>query len=92
MHYRRYALLKARAHTAIGEDGLAAAWRTKQAEVSGTSLPDNFPARTALATARYTTAEDIDGADVAELMTYGLNTRDATRAIERVQQMLHPGA
>lgn len=59
-------------------EGLAAAYRAKQDGQPGTPLPVDFPHLGALTAARYTTREDLDGADVLELTRYAnLSTRDA---------------
>lgn len=62
----------------LGFDGV---WRAKQEAQPGTTLPATFPALTALATAGYTTVEDLDGATEDELITAGLSSHDARSVI-----------
>lgn len=73
---RRYYLLK-RLHArrfCYEED----AWIVKQAAIAGTALPASFPHLGALATAGYSTTEDLNGAAQAELVEFAkLNPRDA---------------
>lgn len=78
-HPRRYYLLKAQA---VDEEDsiLRQVWWAKQAAVPAVALPDDFPHRAALAAARYTTWDDIDGATVCELIAAGL-TRSTARAV-----------
>ena len=64
---RRYCLLKSQASADRVEWGLQAVWLGKQALIVGTALPVGFPMLTELAVAHYTDAEDLDGADAAEL-------------------------
>ncbi len=52
------------------EFALVSLWRGKQEAEPGTPLPDDFPSREALAAVGYTTAEDLEGADCAELADY----------------------
>jgi len=80
---RRYRLLKRLSALELGETGRASVWKAKQEATAGTALPDGFPSTAALATAGYTTTEDLTGADVAELQTYaGLNSRQAQGVLD----------
>lgn len=80
---RRYRLLKWYAALASGDTALAGAWRSKHESTSGTALPAGFTSAAALATAGYTTIEDLTGASVAELQTNaGLNTRQAQGVLD----------
>lgn len=75
---RRYCLLKSQATADDGEWGLSATWLGKQELRPGTALPLDFPLRVLLAAAHYTTAEDLEGADSAELRKRaGLNSSQA---------------
>jgi hypothetical protein len=78
---RRYALCKRRVATAVGDEEIADVWRAKQAEVAGTPLPSAVPHQTELATAGYTAVEDLDGADIDELVAAGLSYRQATAVL-----------
>lgn len=65
---RRHRLLKSFDFADRGEDGMAATWRAKQEATAGTELPASFPSRAVLVAARYSTLEDVTGADVDELL------------------------
>lgn len=82
---RRYYLLK-RLSATREDSGLASAWRGLQEREPGTSLPASFPGRESLVAAGYTTIEDVDGADVSELLSNvpGLGRRDAEAALAAV--------
>jgi hypothetical protein len=79
---RRYYLLK-RLEAARSEDRpLDGVWRSKQEAQPGTALPTTFPFRSQLVAVGYTTAEDLDGATVDELVTYvSLPSRDAAAVV-----------
>jgi hypothetical protein len=80
---RRYYLRKSQQLYLMQYEGLAAAYRSKQDGVAGTPLPVAFPFLAKLAAARYTTREDLDGADVAELMNFAsLNIKEATTVLK----------
>jgi len=82
---RRYFLRKAQFFYEMQLEALAAAYRAKQDAQPGTSLPLDFPSRTKLAAARYTTREDLDGADAPELLRYAqLNMREARAVLTAV--------
>jgi hypothetical protein len=78
---RRYCLLKSRALDANDMRELAAAFRGKQDAITGTPLPGGVPHQAALAAARYTTVEDLDGADVDELVDQGFPRAHALAVI-----------
>lgn len=80
---RRHALLKVYAHLARCEWELAAVWRSKQDARPGTALAATFPLLTKLAAARYTTKEDLDGADAGELVTNAALSRQEAEAVLR---------
>lgn len=65
--YRRYCLMKRVVANRSGEYANAQMWQNKQEATEGTELPADFPHRSALAAAGYTTKEDIIGADDVEL-------------------------
>lgn len=67
-NHRRYCLLMWQAHADAGDRGLALAFLGKQRDIAGTDLPSDFPHRDALIAANYRATEDLDGADVAELV------------------------
>ncbi len=52
-------------------------WAGKQDEIPGEALPDGFPLKARLAEFRYTTYEDLDGADVYELAELGFAENEA---------------
>lgn len=77
---RRYYLLKAQAADCDG--GFASTWWGKQEGEAGTALPNGFPSKAALATAHYTTVEDLTGAGTTELAREaGLTTAQATAVL-----------
>ncbi len=76
---RRYCLRKAQLAAAREDTALERAWWAKQDGLPGTALPAAFPCRAALIAARYSTTEDLDGADADELITHaGLTRAQAT--------------
>lgn len=75
---RRYYLHQRIDALACGETALSGAWRAKQEAQPGVALASDFPFRVRLAEIGYTTAEDIDGADEAELVLVGFSSREAT--------------
>ncbi len=77
--HRRYCLLK-RLVTQSRDESITAQWRAKQEEVAGTALPSSFPNLSLLGTF-YTTVEDLNGADVAELRDLGLTKKQAEAVI-----------
>ena len=81
-NHRRYCLLKGRIHEAREEGGIAFAWYGKQIEAAGTALPASIPYQTELAAGRYTTIEDLDGADEAELVDFGLKQKQAAEVLK----------
>lgn len=74
---RRHFLSKRRDALERCDTALAGVWQSKQEAEPGVALAADFPHRSLLASAGYTTIEDIDGADEAELVRAGLNNRQA---------------
>ena len=82
---RRMYLLKSQAARLVSNTGLELIWRGKQLAEPGTNLPDDFPSKSALATAYYTTVEDLTGAGTQELVTEArLSTKQADTVIAAV--------
>lgn len=79
---RRYYLLKWRALDELCEHELVLLFKDKQQAIPGTSLPGDFPGRSALIAAGYTAIEDVTGADVDELEALGLDEVTAAKAVE----------
>ncbi len=78
---RRHYLLK-RLEARECDSALELVWRSKQEGEPGTPLPVGFPSSATLAANGYTTEEDLDGADEAELeATAGLRTYQATAVL-----------
>ncbi len=68
MTVRRYYLLKRlAARQRCEEEGV---WISKQEGQAGTALPADFPFRSQLVEAGYSTSEDVDGASVDELYEF----------------------
>jgi hypothetical protein len=66
-----------------GNSELESLWRYKQENIPSTPLPLNFPYRSELAAAGYTTMMDLDGADVPELRAVGkLRRLEAESVVE----------
>jgi hypothetical protein len=63
---------------------LAGAWRWKQEQEPGTPLPADFPYAARLEPLGYTTYEDLDGADVPELMRLGFSSSEAKAILAAV--------
>ena len=75
--HRRYLFLRERDRRAGAEDGAAAAFRAKRLAVSATALPTTFPSRTILLAAGVLAVEEVRGAGLDELRSYGLTLRQA---------------
>lgn len=74
---RRYYLLSAQSES-LNSFGLELDLYRKQIEEPGVPLPIDFPHRAALATAHYTTVEDLTGAGTQELIDQvSLTTKQA---------------
>ncbi len=85
---RRYYLLSAQSASLLGE-GIEANLYRKQIEEPGTPLPSDFPALTKLATAHYTTVEDLNGAGTQELIAQvGLTTSQAEAVLTALAALL----
>ena len=83
---RRYYLLKAFAAGDACDGAMQSAWLGKQQSEPGTSLADDFPARSRLVAAGYSCVEDIYGADVNELRKRaGLTQREADAALAALE-------
>lgn len=75
--YRRYCLLERLAANTREDFSIASVFRAKQEATPGTALPADFPSLALLATAGYSTVEDINGADLEELLCAGLTIKRA---------------
>jgi hypothetical protein len=64
-----------------GDLALSAVWHSRQEEQTSTTLPDGFPSKAALATAGYTAAGDLEGADESELVEWACISNSAARAV-----------
>ncbi len=85
---RRFYLLKRLAAKAEQEP-IEGVWRHYQEAETGTALAASFPSRAALVAAGYSTLQDIDGADAAELQrNAGLTSRQATAALTETEKAL----
>ena len=78
--HRRYLWL-AQQRATREQAGTEAALRGRKLEVSGTALPASFPSRTVLLAAGVLAVEEVVGADVPELRSYGLSVTAAERLI-----------
>lgn len=76
-HPRRYLWLAERERTRLQLPGPAIVFHARRLEVSGTTLPTGFPYRALLLTAGVLAVEEVLGASVDELRTYGLTLRQA---------------
>jgi hypothetical protein len=80
--FRRYCLDKRISAMRVGDDAIASLWQSKQEAQAGTALPADFPSRSKLVAAGYTTNADLVGADVRELRDYArLSKREADSVI-----------
>lgn len=78
---RRFYLRQRVVAMALGDPDIAGVWRWKQEHQPGTALPADFPLLTRLATAGYTTIQDLDGADEAELRAACFTQAEAKRIL-----------
>lgn len=70
---RRYHFLRERERRRTADTGPADAFRGQRLAASGTALPTTFPSRTLLLTAGVLAVEEVVGAGVDELRSYGLS-------------------
>lgn len=85
---RRFYLLKSRELRANGFEGLADVFAHKHASTSGTALPVDFVHLAVLADCgNYTTFEDLDGADQAELQQQGLTYSQAKAVLAEFSEL-----
>lgn len=77
MRYRRYLFGKRKQADVESRHGAASAYRTQQESEPGNPLPAGFILTTQLATAGYTTVDDLDGATVSELCGAGFSRSEA---------------
>lgn len=84
---RRYYLAKRQDARADCDTAIEGVWRSKQEAEPGTALPDDFPHLEALTALGYTTEEDLDGADAAELTDLGMSQRDARSVISAFEAL-----
>lgn len=74
---RRYRFLRERAAERDREDGAQAVFRSLRLATTGTTLPATFPSRAALVTAGVLAVEEVIGAGLDELRSYGLGAQQA---------------
>lgn len=74
---RRYLWLAQQDRTRTGDVGPASAFRARRLATSATSLPATFPHRALLIAAGVLAVEEVVGAGVSELLSYGLSLREA---------------
>ncbi len=74
---RRHRFLRERAAERDGEDGVQAVFRSLRLATTGTTLPATFPSRAALITAGVLAVEEVVGAGLDELRSYGLGAQQA---------------
>lgn len=78
---RRFLWLTQKNRTSTGDTGPADAFRERRLAQNGTALPATFPYRATLLTAGVLAVEEVVGAHVPELRSYGLTTPQAERLI-----------
>jgi len=83
-HPRRFYTLKAFQAQEDGE-AFGAAWLGRRAEVPGTDLPADFPARAEVLAAGYAALEDLQDVTVDELVRRGLRRRWARAVIAALE-------
>ncbi len=74
---RRYRFLREMAAVRDREDGAAAVFRSLRIDTTATPLPATFPSRAALITAGVLAVEEVVGAGLDELRSYGLGAQQA---------------
>lgn len=70
---RRYYFRREMERRSSREDGASAVFRARRLAATGTALPTTFPSRTLLLTAGVLAVEEVVGAGVDELRSYGLS-------------------
>ena len=81
-HPRRIYTLKA---FEADDDALGSAWYGRRAELPGTELPADFPARAVVLAAGYAALEDLDDVTVDELVRRGLRRRQARAVVAALE-------
>lgn len=84
---RRYALFKRREARELCLPALDSHWANEQQSSAGVPLPADFPFRAKLVGRWYTTWEDLDGADVEELLEEGFRPREAAAIFRALSEM-----
>lgn len=74
---RRHRFLRELAAQRDREDGVQAVFRSLRLATTGTALPATFPSRAALVTAGVLAVEEVIGAGLDELRSYGLGAQQA---------------
>ncbi len=85
---RRYYLLERLAAYAREDFAIGAVFRAKQEAEAATVLPVDFPSRALLVAAGYSTVEDINGADLEELLCAQLSTKQAETVLTELAALL----
>lgn len=85
---RRYYLLERLAAFRRDDFAIASVFRAKQEAESATALPADFPSRVLLVAAGYSTVEDINGADLEELLCAQLSTKQAETVLTELAALL----
>lgn len=86
---RRYYLRERQQAVRAEEWDLSGVWRSKQQGQPGVALPASFPMLVQLAAQGYTTVEDLDGADEAELAANGeFSVRQAAEILAALAALL----
>lgn len=75
--HRRYLFRRELDRRDSREDGAAMVFRAKRLAATGTALPVGFPSRTVLLAAGVLAVEEVQGAGLDELRSYGLTLRAA---------------
>lgn len=78
---RRYLWRAQCDRTSTGDAGPASAFYRRRLDTAGTALPSTFPSRAVLLAAGVLAVEEVVGAGVSELLSYGLSDTAAERLI-----------
>lgn len=85
---RRYYLLERLAARRREDFAMSSVFRAKQEAEAATPLPIDFPSRAPLVAAGYSTVEDINGADIEELLCAKLTTKQAETVLTELAALL----
>lgn len=85
-NHRRYCFLAMKRGQRLRDDS-DLQWDGKRREIPGTTIPVGFPARAEILLAGYLVTEELDGANIKELLAAGLSRSQAAAVIAALGEL-----